>query len=258
MNMSYHHVHPLWYKLYSAATNVAWLTAFTIRYAVELTEAIQDARAVAEAEGQQEVLRFQEVGGDHDGPETASSDDNSVASDASFSAHLSSAACRVFETPSLRPKQHTAVTWLVMDPSSGGKLLVCERTGGGESIMLYLSAVCVAGITVVIIPLLSLTANQLSRIRKAIQKYGIVIAYNLDAASRADIKNKIIPKLDNYSYSSSISMLLSCSPQSIADNTQFMNPLLRAQDREVLRLIVIDEAHLYAMHGRSLATLDSR
>jgi len=46
-------------------------------------------------------------------------------------------------------------------------------------------------------------------------------------------------------------MLLLCSPQYIADNVEFRNALLYCHDRQVLCLIAIDEAHIYAMHGHS-------
>lgn len=114
-----------------------------------------------------------------------------------------------------------------------------------------MTAICVAGITLVIIPLLALTANQLSRLQRAVQDYGAVSTYHLDDTSKKDLTEKIIPKINSFQYESSTSMLLLCSPQFIADNIAFCNALLWARDRQVFRLIAIDKAHLYAMHGVS-------
>ena len=114
-----------------------------------------------------------------------------------------------------------------------------------------MTAICVAGITLVIIPLLALTANQLSHLQRAVQDYVAVSAYHLDDTSKKDLTEKIIPKINSFQYESSTSMLLLCSPQFIADNIAFRNALLWARDPQVFRLIVIDEAHLYAIHGVS-------
>jgi len=87
------------------------------------------------------------------------SDRDSVAFDTSFSEHITSGAHRLFRIPSLRPKQKMVGNKIIFDPTCGGRLIVVERTGGGKSLMLYMTAVSVAGVTLVILPLLSLTTN---------------------------------------------------------------------------------------------------
>ena len=121
----------------------------------------------------------------------------------------------------------------------------------GESLTLYLTAVSVGGITLVIIPLLSLTANQLERIKTAMQEHGAVVATHLDDAGKNDVKENVIPKMDAFPCDVSTTFMILCSPQYIAENVDFRNALLRARDRKVLRLVAIDEVHIYAMHGRS-------
>ena len=92
------------------------------------------------------------MGGDDADDVAGEEDDESVSSDASFSAHLDSGSARVFCTPSLRPKQTAAVKGITIHPDSKGRLLVVDRTGGGrESLILYMTAICIAGITLVII-----------------------------------------------------------------------------------------------------------
>ena len=83
------------------------------------------------------------------------------------------------------------------------------------------------------------------------QKDGVVVAVHLDDAAKHDVKENVIPEMDTFPYNSSTTMMILCSPQYIAENIDFRNALLRARDRHVLRLIVFDEVHIYAMHGRS-------
>ena len=66
-----------------------------------------------------------------------------------------------------------------MDKATNGKLLVVDCTGKEKSLILYMTALSTARITLVIMPLLSLTENQLLQIQKAVQKYGSVYTYNL-------------------------------------------------------------------------------
>ena len=139
-------------------------------------------------------------------------DDDSVATDASLAAHLDSGSSRVFRTPSLRPNQRRAITSLLTDPVTEGKLLAVERTGGGKSLTLMMSAITVAGISLVIVPLLSLTANQMSRIKSAVQRYGAVDAHHVDELSVSDINNKLVPKIESFDYNSTTTLFLLCSP----------------------------------------------
>ena len=110
-----------------------------------------------------------------------------------------------------------------MDESSGGRVFVTTRTGGGKSLMLYMTAAAVGGITLCIIPLLSLTANQLEQITTAVQRWGAFYAVHLEDTGRHDVKEKVIPEMNSFPYDSSSSMIILCSPQYIAENLDFRN-----------------------------------
>ena len=238
---------PLWSRIYSAANSVAAMTAATIDHALKQREVVRSMRSIEEKEQQREVFRFEDVIDDAPLSLDDGSDDDSVDSSASISDHLHRGARRVFRAKSLRPKQLVAIKRIITDQQTDGKLLVVDRTGGGKSLILYMTAISVGGITLVIVPLLSLTANQLERIRQAVQKYGMVSAFNVDDISKSEMETKLIPQIEQFKYNSSSTMLLLSSPQGITDNLKLRNALLRARDREVLRLVAIDEAHLYAM-----------
>ena len=249
--MHHHTAHPLWYRIHSTAASVATLTATAIQYARDFTAAAAAQRAKHAEKEQERPLRFEDVVVEDGQRKEAVPDDMSIDSDASFSEHLARGAARVFSTPSLRKEQPAAVKRIVLDKTSVGKLMLCIRTGGGKSLTMYLTAISFGRITLVIIPLLSLTANQMERIKKAMQKDGVVVAVHLDDAAKHGVKENVFPEMDTFPYNSSTTMMILCSPEYIAENIDFRNALLRARDRHVLRLIVIDEVHIYAMHGRS-------
>ena len=147
--------HPAWYKRYPFGFSVIHLTAIILQHAEDITVAAQQVCDMEEAERQREVLRFEETLGSNDyADDSMVQDDDSVASDASFSYKLNSGAARVFRTPCLRPKQQITIQQLIMDPESAGKLIVVDCTGGGKSLITFISAVDVAGISLLITPLL--------------------------------------------------------------------------------------------------------
>ena len=150
-----------------------------------------------------------------------------------------------------RPKQIVACKRIVYDPSSLGKLIVIDRTGVGKSHILRMVATMVNGITIVIIPLLALTADQMANLIKAIQLHGSVEAHHLDDTSPSAIANTIIPRMDEIGHHTSSSMFLLSSPQQIVENPALLAALLCCHAKQTLRLVAIDEVHLYAMHGRS-------
>ena len=112
----------------------------------------------------------------------------SVLSGASSSALRNRGADRVFRVESLRPKQHEAVEALVFGDELNGKLIVVDRTGGGKSLILQMAGISVAGVTLVIVPLLSLTANQMARITRARTNDMDIHAFHLDESSIDDVK----------------------------------------------------------------------
>ena len=123
--------HPAWYKRYNIGFSIIRLTAIVLRHAEDLAVAARQVCAMEEAERQREVLQFEEMAIDNTEDDTET-DDDSVASDVSFSEKLNSGSSRVFGTPCLRPTQQIALHRLLVDPSSSGKLIVVDRTGGGE------------------------------------------------------------------------------------------------------------------------------
>ena len=131
--------HPRWYRIFSDAVNIVWLTALIVAHAKQLAVAARQIREMEEAERQNEVLRFEPVS-DFD-VIAEGGDDDSVCSEgtvddpsAPFSAHLNSAARRICNVAQLRPKQEEAVERIVLEEKTDGKLIAVDRTGGGKPI----------------------------------------------------------------------------------------------------------------------------
>jgi superfamily II DNA helicase RecQ len=109
----------------------------------------------------------------------------------------------------------------------------------------------VAGNVLVIVPLLALTANQLEKIKQAMKEYGCVDVTHLDKTDEATIHSTVIPRMLSLQPATTTTNFLLCSPQFIADHDAFRTVLLQCHTRRTLRLVAIDEIHLYTMHGRS-------
>ena len=79
--------------------------------------------------------------------------------------------------------------------------MVVDLTGGGKSLILSMTAISVGEITLLVIPLLALTANQLARLNNAIQKYGAITAVHLDEMLGDDLR------YPNFSPNSTLSLI---------------------------------------------------
>ena len=243
-----------WYSIYGAAVSAAWLAAIVRRHAQLVAASARAADLLRDAERRRNAQRFVTIdltGDDDHGDDGGFEDEDSVSSDAEYVDQLENAARRVFGLQSLRPKQREAVEAILCGDDSDGKLLVVDRTGGGKSLILQLTAVAVARVTVVIVPLLSLTANQTASVSRASSKRMAITAIHLDETSWEDVEGKVLPKIEAIPKETTSSLFLLCSPQYLATNKLFCDALLACNDRGMLRLVAIDEAHLFAMHGRS-------
>ena len=124
-------------------------------------------------------------------------------------------------------------------------------TGSGKNLILQTVAVCVGGITLVIVPLLSLAANQLSRLELASQNHGSVKAVHLDETPYALVQSVLIPKMERMRGDGSDTLVLFCSPQYLVEHRVFQAALLDCHRRRTLCLVGLVEAHIYAMHEHS-------
>ena len=86
-------------------------------------------------------------------------EDSNLTDDSTNENIINEASFTVWGVPSLRPFQMVAVIKLLFDGACNKKLLLVDRTGSGKSHILRMIASLTGGIWLIIIPLLSLTAD---------------------------------------------------------------------------------------------------
>eukprot|EP00978_Attheya_sp_CCMP212_P031749 scaffold121143_cov65-Attheya_sp.AAC.1 len=75
------------------------------------------------------------------------------------------------------------------------------------------------GVTLVIVPLLALGADQVTKILRANQAYGVVKGYHLDEIKTPERRDMIIQELLHLNPDSKTSIFIFASPQAIVSNT---------------------------------------
>jgi len=107
------------------------------------------------------------------------------------------------------------------------------------------------GVRLVIIPLLALSTDQLAKFKEGNQDYGTIEAHHMDEVvkeSRAKVAG-IMHRIRRLRRDTTSTVFIICSPQFFVHNPAFTKTIVEAGGRRILRLVVIDEVHLYVQHG---------
>ena len=133
-------------------------------------------------------------------------------------------------------------------------LLLVRSTGGGKSAVRDVSGFLVGGITLTIVPLLSLAADQTSKILRLSldrQLFNRFHVFNLDVLRskplNEELRNHLEQLPNNPSCKTTVSLF--SSPQKISTDPLWQKTIAECCRKGTLRLIGIDECHLYAAHG---------
>ena len=110
-----------------------------------------------------------------------------------------------------------------------GKLLVVDQTASGKSYILRMIATMVGGIILVIVPLLSLTADRMEKVRVALQCHGSIEAHHIDEIPLSLIIELIIPRMLEIGYNSNSIMFIFDSPQQLASTQVLLDALFKCQ-----------------------------
>ena len=153
----------------------------------------------------------------------------------------------------LRPEQVSACVKCLDPTECGGRVLLDLRTGYGKSLVAQIVTTLSTGVNLVVIPLLSLSADQVAGWDSIESPIGTVDVQNLDAFPKNNdeaFKN-VIDAIDKMDGSSKRTLVLLASPQFIAapGNKAVLKSILEANKRRVLRSVVVDEAHLLAQQS---------
>ena len=109
------------------------------------------------------------------------------------------------------------------------------------------------GIVLIIASLLALSADQLAKFKEGSQSYGTVEAHHMDEVVK-ESRSKVLAlmrMIHRLEMDTTSTMFVVCSPQFLVKNSQFCSTIIKASAAQILRLVVIDEVHLYVQHGSS-------
>ena len=127
--------------------------------------------------------------------------------------------------------------------------LICRSTGGGKSACRNTLGFIQGGVTLTIIPLLSLGADQTNKLESISTKNNLPVqVYHLDEYRAGDANRSLICFLEGL-HDDTVTVFLFSSPQKIA-STQWsvcLNKLIKR--KTVPFTLCVDECHLYAQFG---------
>ena len=139
-----------------------------------------------------------------------------------------------FHYDEFRPQQYDIISHIL----AGHDMLVLMPTGAGKSLCYQLPAICKAGLSVIVSPLLSLIFDQL----KDLESRGIV-AYKYGGTSTVPLEH-MIDKVN-----SGVCNIIYTTPETLTGNSGFMMALDGLYNAGKLLRFVIDEAHCVSNWG---------
>jgi len=130
-------------------------------------------------------------------------------------------------------------------------VFLVRATGGGKSLVRDTVAAATLGVTLSISPLLSLGADQESNLNHGLRdNCGAIAAYHLDEFSHDKKKQQaIVKEILSNEISRNKAIILFASPQAIAENKTWRETIDRTIERRTLRLVCVDEVHLFCSFG---------
>ena len=133
-------------------------------------------------------------------------------------------------------------------------VLLVRSTGGGKSAVRDVSGFLCGGISITIVPLLSLAADQTSKLTHLSLSQGLhhrLRVFNLDVIRSEKLNTLLRNHLEELSSTdtSKKRVFLFTSPQKITNNPSWQQTIARCCHNGSLRLLAVDECHLYATHG---------
>jgi superfamily II DNA helicase RecQ len=141
---------------------------------------------------------------------------------------------------------------MVCHPSRGGGLkpspvFLCHPTGSGKSLMRDTFAIAQGGATWCISPLLSLAADQETKVNAGSNT--TITAIHIDAYHSPAAQKLLRDHITSLSLSSPTTPIILSSPQAIVHNSIYRSMLHTLIRKRLLVLLVIDGIHLFVQFG---------
>ena len=140
----------------------------------------------------------------------------------------------VFGVEKLRAEQKVALLRCVDPQFNDSKLLLVTRTGSGKSHVTRTLGVMMNGITIIFVPLLSLSADQMKKMEEAKQCFGSVETHHCDEIPTDDggiALQAIVNRIKELDDTTTSTIFLFASPQFLCKRTSkpLLDELLSAQ-----------------------------
>ena len=172
----------------------------------------------------------------------------------SFYSHLSDISTQAMQAIWDRTPQNfqkEAIPRLLMMrclPHRPEALLLVQGTGGGKSAVAQTVGCVECGVTVIIEATLALAADQRSKVARARNTYGPVLAYQLDSIKKPHLIKKLEEKLRGLGKQSNITIFIYTSPECLL-REPWRSMFVGLINSKVLKLVCVDEVHLFVMFG---------
>ena len=131
-------------------------------------------------------------------------------------------------------------------------LLFVHPTGGGKSLVRDVHSVLFRGVSLTIVPVLSLGADLAAKVRqKASQACGRVISIHLDEITNPSDASSVIESTLGLPMNTNKTIMLFASPQAIVDKAHWKRFVRLLIEKKLLRLVAVDEIQLFVHYGLS-------
>ena len=150
-----------------------------------------------------------------------------------------------------RDFQQIAIPRLLMmrcPPNRPQAMVLVQGTGGGKSAVAQTVGCVDCGVTLVIEETLALAADQKSKVGRARNLHGPVLAYQLDSVKKRHLVQKLQDKLNSLTTTTNVTLFLYTSPECLI-REPWKTVVYNLIQRRVLKLVCVDEVHLFVTFG---------
>lgn len=158
----------------------------------------------------------------------------------------------VWGVDEMYPTQIDAV-FRLLHPVHPNQLALIQRTGAGKTHILRTVGVMERGIVLIFIPLLTLSADVMSKFNCASQRFGAVTVQHLDELFDANKKvyRELLERCRGLRRSTTTTLFVFLSPQFLINHPDARDVFIECSHRATLRVVALDEAHIHVQHGTS-------